>query len=494
MTTPNGNKLILVELNEITWTLVDPLIRRGMLPNFARLAGEGARATPIADEEGADLDPWVSWTTVYTGRKAADHGVRFLEQPPETVKGPRVWDIVADAGRPVGVFGSIMSWPPRKDITGYWVPGTFSPGHDTFPAALEPIQELNLTYTREHTPVGGNVRRRMGKVELVLRLKALGLRVATLARIAAFFARRAVGAAAEWEKVSMQPLINFDFFEALWKRHRPAFATFHSNHVAHYQHRYWRAADATGFLEKPSAEEVRKYGDAIPFGHRVADELLGRILAMADADTTIVVASGLAQKPYVTEEFRGGRSVLRIRDIGQVIELLGVAGTCRPYSVMAPQWNLEFANEADCATAAAALAAATFGDPAQPLFAHTVVGNTISINIRQKLPRPIDWDARCTFPATGRSVAMHELCAEKDPTPKQGHHDRAGVLIVHGPQVPAGVDLGECSTLDLAPTMLALMGLPVPSHMVGKVLLGAGAQALPRSAQPRREGKLHEPA
>jgi hypothetical protein len=90
MTSPRPKKLILVELNEITWRFVDPLIKEGALPNFARLIRQGTRGTPIADEQGADLDPWVSWTTVYTGRKAADHGVRFLEQPPETKNVPAI--------------------------------------------------------------------------------------------------------------------------------------------------------------------------------------------------------------------------------------------------------------------------------------------------------------------------------------------------------------------------------------------------------------------
>jgi predicted AlkP superfamily phosphohydrolase/phosphomutase len=499
MNTLSGKKLILVELNEITWRLVDPLLKQGALPAFAKLIAQGSRAAPIADEQGADLDPWVSWTTVYTGRKAAEHGVKFLEQPPETVKGPRVWDIVADAGKPVGIFGSIMSWPPRKDVAGYWVPGTFSPGYETFPPQLEPIQELNLTYTREHSPVTGNVRRRMGKLELVLKLKALGLRVSTLLRIAAFFARRAVGAAQEWEKVSMQPLINFDFFEQLWKRHQPTFATFHTNHVAHYQHRYWRATDPAPFLEKPDAEELRKYGGAIRFGYQVADELLARIMAMADADTTIMVASGLAQQPYVTEEFRGGRSVLRIRDIAQVLELIGVQGRCRPYSVMAPQWNLEFNDAGSRDIADRALSEAYIGSPQQKLFAHTIAGNTISINIRQKLPRPIDWDAECVFPTTGKTLRMRDLCVEKDPTPKQGHHDRRGLLIMAGPGIASGVDLGECSTLDLAPTMLKVLELDAPAHMTGQVLVRAfrspAADVAPTLPQAARTAQpLHEHA
>lgn len=496
--TATQKKLILVELNEITWRFVEPLMQQGALPTFARMIRQGARATPIADEQGADLDPWVSWTTVYTGRKAADHGVRFLEQPPETVKGPRIWDIVADAGKPVGVFGSIMSWPPRTDVTGFWVPGTFSPGPDTFPAELGAIQELNLTYTREHSPVPGQVRRRMNKLALVLQLRALGLRLATLSRIAAFFARRAVGSAREWEKVSMQPLINFDFFQKLWKRHQPVFASFHTNHVAHYQHRFWRSADPAPFLQAPSPQEVREFGGAIGFGYEVADELLARVLAMADANTYVVVASGLSQQPYVTDEFPDGRSVLRIRDIDQVVELLGATGDCRAYSVMATQWNLEFDDDAALRAASTGLELAWVGAPERQLFAHTVVGNTISINIRQKLPRPIDGEADCVFPTTGNKVKMRALCAEQDATTKQGHHDRTGLLIVTGPGIAGNVDLGECSTLDLAPTMLDLLDLGVPEHMTGTILRGlkAGRDAVDTAGKraSKHQEPLHEPA
>jgi Type I phosphodiesterase / nucleotide pyrophosphatase len=430
----------------------------------------GARGTAIAPEVPPDLDPWISWTTVYTGRPHHEHGVKILEQAPETVKGPKIWDIVADAGLPIGVFASIMSWPPRTDIQGFMVPGPFSPGPETFPPELRPIQDLNMTYTRAHTPVAGRDLKKPGKLSLFLGLRRCGLHLATVARAVRFLARKALGRAKEWEAVSLQPVINYDFFARLWRKYRPSLATFHSNHVAHYQHRFWRSTDPAPFLEKPSAAEVERFGGAIEHGYRVADELLARMARLVDRETVLVVASGLGQQPYVMEQFRDGRSIVRIQDVSRMLELIGVAGRCRPFSVMAPQWNLKFDDPDIQRRAVQGLEAAYYKDPSIRLFACTEVGNTVCVNIWQKLPRPIDWEADCVFPTTGTRVKMRDFGAEKDSSPKQGYHHPAGVLMLAGPGVRAGVELGECSTLDIAPTLLTLLGLPVPDYMLGRVL------------------------
>lgn len=465
-----ARRIVLVELNEITWRLIDPLLKRNELPAFADLIRRGAKGTPIAPEVPPDLDPWISWNTVFTGRPPEEHGVKFLEQPPDTVKGPKIWDMVADAGRTVGVFGSTMSWPPRTDVRGFIVPGTFSPGTETHPADLKPIQDLNITYTRAYTPVGGEKIRKPGKLSLFTGLRRLGLKLSTVTRVVSYLVKKKLGLAPEWQAVSLQPVINYDLFAHLWQRYRPDFATFHSNHVAHYQHRYWRSYDPTLFLEKPGVDEVKRFGGAIPFGYKVADELLGRLTALVDANTLVIVASGLGQKPYVVEEFREGRSVIRLQDITRTLELIGVAGECRPYSVMAPQWNIAFDSPAVQKRAAEGFHRAYYGSPNQPLFACAEMGNTLCVNIQQKLPRPLDWNAACVFPTTGKQVSMRDLVAEKDATPKQGQHEQAGVLILAGPGVKAGATVSECSTLDLAPTMLALMGLPIPTYMTGRVL------------------------
>ncbi len=385
-----------------------------------------------------------------------------------------------------------MSWPPRKDVKGFWVPGTFSEGYDTTPPELRPIQELNVGQARAFTPVGGQKAKRPG----ILTLLKLGLKASTAFKLASFLVRSRLKPERAWEKVSLQPLVNLDFFEKLYRRHRPDFATFHANHVAHYQHRYWRAHDSTPFLTKSTDEEVRKYGGAMEYGYGVADDVLKRVWALADENTVVVIASGLGAKPYVVEDFAEGRAIVRLLDVNQVVELLGVKGSCELFSVMAPQWNIKIPDPAKRAHAEKVLRSSWYREPGTRLFAYEIAGDTICFNIFQKNLKPLDMDATCCFPdAGGRTMKLGELCATKDATPKEGQHDRPGVAIFRGAGIKPGARAGECSNLDLAPTILHLLGLPIPPHMKGRVLeevleAPPSANVTPRparAAQPRPE-------
>ncbi|MDQ3331566.1 MAG: alkaline phosphatase family protein [Planctomycetota bacterium] len=449
---------------------------------------EGSVATPLATEVSPYLDPWISWTSVYTGRPNDEHGVKFLEQPPETVTGPRVWDIAADAGKTIGVYGSIMSWPPRKDVRGFWVPSTFSPTPDTFPENLQPIQELNLSATRAHNPVGKKARQSLPK--LAARLMKLGLKPSTLARTAAFLAKTKLRPERAWEKVSLQPILNLDFFERLYRQHKPDLATFHTNHVAHYQHRYWRSMDPKPFLAAPSDDERRRFGGAIEYGYRIADEVLRKMWSLADENTVVILASGLGQKPYVTEDFKEGRTIVRVRDVNQIVDLCGVSGHCTPIMMMAPQWNLEIKDAKKRAQAERVLKSAWYRTPETRLFAYELVGDTINFNFFQKNMNPLDLEATCGFPeAGGKTFKLRELAATADSTPKEGVHDPEGVLIVRGAGVRHGAQIEACTNLDIAPTILYLLGLPIPAHMRGRVLTEALADTgtTPASARRRLE-------
>ena len=66
---------------------------------------------------------------------------------------------------------------------------------------------------------------------------------------------------------------------------------------------------------------------------------------------------------------------------------------------------------------------------------------------------------------------------------KSGCHDPRGVLLLYGAGVRRGGRVEECDNLDLAPTLLALLGLPKAEGMTGRVLAEA-FETEPAAAQP----------
>jgi predicted AlkP superfamily phosphohydrolase/phosphomutase len=54
-----------------------------------------------------------------------------------------------------------------------------------------------------------------------------------------------------------------------------------------------------------------------------------------------------------------------------------------------------------------------------------------------------------------------------------GDHTREGVLAISGPGIPAGIDLGTIAQVDLVPTVLTMLDLPVARDMPGRVVLNA---------------------
>src|SRR5262249_34435132 len=55
-------------------------------------------------------------------------------------------------------------------------------------------------------------------------------------------------------------------------------------------------------------------------------------------------------------------------------------------------------------------------------------------------------------------------------TEKSGNHQINGIVGVYGPGVRAGVELADAKIIDVAPTVLHLLGLPVQQDMDGRAL------------------------
>ena len=67
-------------------------------------------------------------------------------------------------------------------------------------------------------------------------------------------------------------------------------------------------------------------------------------------------------------------------------------------------------------------------------------------------------------------------------------HDRRGILALAGPRVRSGSLPAKVSILDVAPTALALLGLPAYDDVQGRVLTGSLTGSVPRAVAESTDG------
>jgi predicted AlkP superfamily phosphohydrolase/phosphomutase len=115
-------KVCVLGLDGATWDILGPLARSGALPNLAALMERGASGT--LNSVFPPLSP-VAWTGVMTGKNSGKHGVfEFLEyehnplrgrvNSSRSIKSDLVWEIAGRHGLK-SVAGAVpMSYPPRK--------------------------------------------------------------------------------------------------------------------------------------------------------------------------------------------------------------------------------------------------------------------------------------------------------------------------------------------------------------------------------------------
>ncbi|HZY45788.1 MAG TPA: alkaline phosphatase family protein [Anaerolineae bacterium] len=144
-------KLIIIGLDGATFDLIKPWAAEGKLPTLARLMQDG-----VHGNLESTLPPVTSpaWPTFMTGKNPGKHGVFDFIRPragsfdmvnASQIHGQLLWEILSEAGYSVGVLNVPITYPPRK-VNGYMVPGLLSPdqGKTVYPANFLKTYEAEL--------------------------------------------------------------------------------------------------------------------------------------------------------------------------------------------------------------------------------------------------------------------------------------------------------------------------------------------------------------
>ncbi len=144
-------KLLIIGLDGATFDLIKPWAAQGKLPTLAKLMQTG-----VTGNLESTLPPVTSpaWPTFMTGKNPGKHGVFDFIRPragtfdmvnASQIKSKLLWEILSEAGYSVGVLNVPITYPPRP-VNGYMIPGLLSPdqGKTVYPADLLKPYEAEL--------------------------------------------------------------------------------------------------------------------------------------------------------------------------------------------------------------------------------------------------------------------------------------------------------------------------------------------------------------
>jgi len=112
-----ANKILIIGWGTADWKVLDPMIKKGLLPNMAQLLETGARA------KLGTLDPPIpaaNWTTINTGKAPVKHGIHTFTQPGKDANTPItsqdrhasfLWEILSRQGMKAHQVGAVASYP-----------------------------------------------------------------------------------------------------------------------------------------------------------------------------------------------------------------------------------------------------------------------------------------------------------------------------------------------------------------------------------------------
>lgn len=278
-------RLLIIGWDAADWLIIDPLFKKGQMPNLKGLVERGVRA------DLHTLQPKLSpllWSTIATGKTADKHGILNFVEPDPAGEGVRVsastsrrtkalWNMLTQRSKQVNVVGWYASHP-AEPIRGAVVTNLFQEGEPANPGDAWPLQPgtvhpstlgATLEPMRVHTRAVS-----AGQLEAVLpgaRALSSDTRVRTLAKQLARMnsihaAAKSVMTSGSWECM----LVFYDAIDTI------------GHHFMQYRPPKMAVVSPT---------DVRTFGAVMDGVYRQHDAMLGELLHQAGEDTTVILLS-----------------------------------------------------------------------------------------------------------------------------------------------------------------------------------------------------------
>ena len=347
-------RLVLLELNEINFDLVNQYLSKypGRFPGLEKLvAGNGIHTS--SEEVYEELEPWIQWASVHTGKSYVEHKIFRLGDIAGS-KVPQIFEQLEMAGVSVGGI-SPMNAENRLKKAAYFIPDpwTKTPTDDSW-------WSLRLGSAVAQA-VNDNAQSKITKKSALSILLGL-FRFAKFKHYLLYFKLAGKSVGASWRKALVLDLFLHDLHTSLFKSKQPQFSTLFLNAGAHIQHHYFHNSPFISVDSKFKNPDWYISPKLDPFSEML--EVYDRIIEeyLADDEYELIVATGLSQLPYDRVKYN-----YRLKDHFDFMRKIGI-NFLDIHPRMTRDFLVTFASLEDAAKAQNILSELRISGKIEPLF------------------------------------------------------------------------------------------------------------------------------
>jgi hypothetical protein len=471
----NRVNVIIYELNEVPWEIVDLYIKERPHSNLASLIVKSSCLTTV-NEDPTPFQPWRTWPTFHKSMYSDEHNSFDLGQNPKTFYGENIWDVAEANGLRVGLFGVMQSWPPHQlKNGGFYIPDTFSPSPEAFPESMRRFQEFNLLMTKRNN-FSSESNLNIWELLLVgMDFVKKGITPYTVYNIGLSLIKERIDARYKAGRSILQVLPGFDLYWKLHLKYQPNLSIFFTNHVAGMMHRYW-GDGVPGYAEVFNHRVDKVFSTFICKAMDMFDHQLGRIMNFVsqNQNTVLIVASSMGQGPIppvldVQESYV-------VEDTKRLVSALNL-GNAQEGLAMYPRTALIFSNEENAKTAIKQLQSVTSRSGLK-FYDFNLYENSLTFAIKADsaspgLSRDVSYSSSLeekslTTLTTGKVEELGISIKTRPGGGNTAYHTPEGIFITYGSGIVPNPSRQKVSVLDAAPSILSLLDLPQPESLRGK--------------------------
>ena len=223
-------KLLLIELNEINFDLVKKYIQKypNLFPNLKKIMSLTAMKT-TSETSYHELEPWIQWVSVHTGKKYNEHKVfRLGDIVSSNLR--QIFEKVESLGFSVGVISAMNAKNALKNPL-YFVP---DPWTDT---ATDGSFLSNIFKSVLNQTVNDNTQSKI-TLRSIIYIFILYLRFIKIRDYPKFISLALSSRGKSWRKALFLDLFIHKVHLKLMEEKKPDFSTVFLNAGAHIQHHY----------------------------------------------------------------------------------------------------------------------------------------------------------------------------------------------------------------------------------------------------------------